>query len=50
MTSTRDRARGVLVGLATGDALGTTVEFNGEELDVEYRIVTPAGEVRWMQR
>ena len=27
MTSTRDRARGALIGLATGDALGTTVEF-----------------------
>ena len=27
MTTTRDRARGALIGLAAGDAVGTTVEF-----------------------
>ena len=27
MTTTRERARGALIGLAAGDALGTTVEF-----------------------
>ena len=27
MTPVRDRARGALIGLATGDAVGTTVEF-----------------------
>lgn len=31
MTGTLDRARGALVGLALGDALGTTLEFSGRD-------------------
>jgi ADP-ribosyl-[dinitrogen reductase] hydrolase len=31
VVSARDRARGALLGLAAGDALGTTVEFSARD-------------------
>lgn len=38
-----DRARGALVGLAVGDALGTTLEFSGRDSRPQHREMTGGG-------